>query len=183
MIKINLSKDTEELIYKTLNALEKTPKVENVDESLKELIKQELLYTKAKHNFKCQSSYNNHHLIDDTNITDRLVNSYIGVVLKQVRIEKRKTAFLNKRIPFKANKNTVMRYYNMNEWEIVKCASKSISCGYSRRSTVDIIKRDFTRAVIDFKELTIEAAAESVIKNHTEQLKDELFKYIDNNFK
>jgi hypothetical protein len=181
---IILSKDTQDLIYKALNALEKTPKVEDVDEGLKELIRYELHSKQLSDYYTYGSTYMWNESRNQINITDRLVNSYIGVILKRIRVERRKTAFLNKRIPSRANMNTVMSYYNMSEWEYVKCgSSKCISSSSKYRSTIDRMKRDFTRAIIDFKELTIEAAAESVIKEHTEQLKCELFRYINNNFK
>jgi hypothetical protein len=179
---ISLSSETKDLIYKTLNALEKVPKVKDVDEGLKELIRHELHFKQLSDYYTYGSTYMWNKSRNKINITDRLVSSYIGIILKQIRTERKETAFLNKRIPSKANRNTVMNYYNMGDWEYIKYGpnrgSKCIPL-----STINLMKRDFTKAVINFKHISIESAAESVIKTYTDKLKQELFNYINNNFK
>lgn len=178
---ISLSKETKDLIYKTLNALEKVPKVKDVDTNLKELIKQELYYKKVKNNYEQR---NCKYFEIDTNITDRLVNSYIGIILKQIRIERAKTAFLAKRIPSIKNRTIVMKYYNMNHWEDIKCpTSKCIRVAYRLRNTLDNMKIDFTKKIFDSKNITVEDAAELIVKEHTEQLKLEFLTFVNGYFK
>jgi acetolactate synthase small subunit len=181
---IPLSKETKDLIYKTLNTLEKVPKVKDVDIDLKELVKQELCYTKVKTNFKYRTHYNNFHLVNDINITDKLVNSYIGVILKQIRIERIKTAFLAKRISSVKHIDAVMKYYYMSHWETEKCpSSKCTVFGYKLRSNLDRMKMAFTKKVFTFKDITVDEAAELIVKEHTEQLKLEFLKFVSVYFK
>ena len=178
---IILSKETKDLIYTTLNALEKVPKVKDVDAGLKELIKQELSYTKVRHNY---GQRNCKYYKINTNVTDKLVDSYIGVILKRIRVGRVKTAFLSKRVPSVKNMPIVLAYYKMDNWETIRCpSSKCISASSILRSTLDRMKIEFTNKVLTFKDITLEEAYELVVENHTKQLKSDLLKYVNLYFK
>lgn len=178
---ISLSRETKDLIYKTLNALEKVPKVKDVDESLKELIKQELRYKKVKYNYDQRDCK---YFVIHTNVTDKLVDSYIGVELKKIRVERRRTAFLAKRVPSVKDRKVILQYYSMSHWDTIKC--DTINCkstGYRLRNTLDLMKIDFTKKVLTFKDITVDDAAELIMKEHTEQLKLEFLKFVNSYFK
>jgi hypothetical protein len=176
---ISLSRETKDLIYKTLNALEKTPKVKDVDEGLKELIRHELHSKQLSDYYTYGSTYMWNKGRNKINITDKLVNSYIGVILKQIRIEKRKTIFLGKRVSSVKNRGVVMQYYNMSIWESIKYPNK-----VSRlRCTSELVRIEFTQLIVNNKEITIDKAAEQIIKKYTEELRRDLQRYISHYFK
>lgn len=173
---IILSKDINQLIYTSLQKLDKIPKVENVDSSLKELVKHDITATKIKATLK-----NSHTYLKDINITDRLIDSYIGVILKKIRTERVKRSYLDKRIKYRSNyMNTIMSYYNMTDWEILSYKNYT---GSRRRDTIDLMKRDFTKKVIDLQSITVEAAYEEILRKYFDILKTDLLGYAKTYFK
>ena len=178
---ISLSRETKDLIYKTLNALEKVPKVKDVDQNLKELVKHELHYRKVKNNYDQRDCM---YFVIHTNVTDKLVDSYIEVELKKIRVERTRKAFLAKRVPSVKDRKIILQYYNMTHWETIKC--NTINCKstrYKLRNTLDLMKIDFTKKVLTFKDITVDDAAELIVKEHTEQLKLEFLKFVNSYFK
>jgi hypothetical protein len=174
---ILLSRETKKLIYEAINNLEKVPKLENIQKEIKDLVRKELYYTKTKHNFE-NRQYK--HLQNNTNITNRLVNSYIGKILKEIRIEREKTAFLRKRVLSSRFVfiSTVQEYYNMGMFEYIKYANTSRLIPMK-----ESVRRDFTKLVIDDKKITIEEAKDQVLQKYTEELTIDLSYYISRYFK
>jgi hypothetical protein len=170
---IQLPEDIQKFLYNTLTKIDKLPKLAEVDPNLKELIKNQLFLTRTK----CIIS-NPESNLTKLNITDKMVNSYIGAVLKKIRKERAKITVLNKRIDCRSIE-VITTISKWGDWEYIECPTS----GSRYRPTTDRMKRDFTNLMLVNKTMTKENAKEIVMKKYTIQIEQELNRYIDEHFR
>lgn len=186
MITSRIKTDTSNLIYKQLNKLDKIPKLKDVDTNIKELVRAELTL------IKCNSVFNiPYYSYNKLNITDRLVDSFIGKILKRMRKEYYLYNALIKRTKISKDriKTVVLYYYNLpdgtqqlrrdggySNW-------KGVSSSWQPMSIEDQLRRDFIKLLMSDKSISVENANISVLEKYNKSNKELLENYISLYFK
>lgn len=183
---IELNDSTVKLIYKTLRNLDKIPKVSEVDSNIKELVRAEL--NLIKYNTILDRPY---YKYDKLNITDKLIDCYIGKILKRMRKELYLYEAILKRtkIPNNKIKTSILYYYNLPNGteQLISTEQLNRRRGiYSNWEPIriqDQIKRDFVKLLMSDKHISVESARENILENYSKFNREVLEDYTKMYFK